>query len=222
MNTQQMQNNYVTLSGKITSMPTLSHEVYGEKFYEMTLAVKRLSDVDDFVPVLISERLLDSTLISLDNQVTLVGQFRSYNKLVGNKSKLVLTVFARDVFALDTTANPNYIQLQGFVCKPPVFRTTPFNREIADLLIAVNRQYNKSDYIPCITWGRNARYCKNLPVGEQVLVVGRIQSRQYQKKLDDEQTVTMTAYEVSVSKVTQVDQSVTQLQTESLALQPLV
>ena len=103
-----------------------------------------------------------------------------------------------------------------------VFRTTPFNREIADLLIAVNRQYNKSDYIPCITWGRNARYCKNLPVGEQVLVVGRIQSRQYQKKLDDEQTVTMTAYEVSVSKVTQVDQSVTQLQTESLALQPLV
>ena len=207
MNTQQMQNNHVILSGRIVNLPTLSHEVYGEKFYEITLAVKRLSDVDDFIPVLISERLLDSQLVAPDNQITVVGQFRSYNKLVGNKSKLVLTVFARDVLPIDTTANPNFIQLQGFVCKTPVFRTTPFSREIADLLIAVNRQYNKSDYIPCITWGRNARFCKNLPVGEQVLVVGRIQSRQYQKKLDDEQTVTLTAYEVSVSKITLVDQT---------------
>ena len=164
MNTQQMQNNYVTLSGTIVHLPTLSHEVYGEKFYEMTLAVKRLSDVDDFIPVLISERLLDNQLVSANSQVTVVGQFRSYNKMVETKSKLVLTVFARDVVPFDSNANPNFIQLQGFVCKPPVFRTTPFNREIADLLIAVNRQYNKSDYIPCITWGRNARFCKNLPV----------------------------------------------------------
>ncbi len=214
MNTQQMQSNNVTLSGKITDLPTFSHEVYGEKFYEMTLAVKRLSDVDDFIPVLISERLLDSTLIALDSAVTVVGQFRSYNKLVGNKSKLVLTVFARDIYPLDEQVNPNFIQLQGFVCKPPVFRTTPFNREIADLLIAVNRQYNKSDYIPCITWGRNARFCKSLPVGEQVLVVGRIQSRQYQKKLDEDTVVTLTAYEVSVSKISLVDQILSQQQTD--------
>ncbi len=217
MNTQQMQNNYVTLSGKIVNLPTFSHEVYGEKFYEMTLAVKRLSDVDDFIPVLISERLLDSTLTA-DNQVCIVGQFRSHNKLVGARSKLVLTVFARDVVPVDASVNPNFIQLQGFVCKSPVFRTTPFNREIADLLIAVNRQYNKSDYIPCITWGRNARFCKNLPVGEHVQVVGRIQSRQYQKKLDDEQTVTLTAYEVSVSKITLVEQPMCQLQTEAVQL----
>lgn len=219
MNTQQMQSNHVTLSGKIINLPTLSHEVYGEKFYEMTLAVKRLSEVDDFIPVLISERLLDSSLIAVDNAVTVVGQFRSYNKLVGSKSKLVLTVFARDVFPLDDAVNPNFIQLQGFVCKPPVFRTTPFNREIADLLIAVNRQYNKSDYIPCITWGRNARFCKNLPVGEQVLVVGRIQSRQYQKKLDDETIVTLTAYEVSVSKITQVEQTLSQPASNTYAIQ---
>ncbi|MBO5866816.1 MAG: single-stranded DNA-binding protein, partial [Clostridia bacterium] len=184
-------------------------------------AVQRLSQVDDFIPVLISERLLDSQLIATDNQVTVVGQFRSYNKMVGNKSKLVLTVFARDVMPVDTNANPNFIQLQGFVCKPPVFRTTPFSREIADLLIAVNRQYNKSDYIPCITWGRNARFCKNLPVGEQVLVVGRIQSRQYQKKLDDEQTVTLTAYEVSVSKISQVQPNVAQLQSDALEVSVL-
>ena len=214
MNTQQMQSNNVTLSGKITDLPTFSHEVYGEKFYEMTLAVKRLSDVDDFIPVLISERLLDSTLIALDSAVTVVGQFRSYNKLVGNKSKLVLTVFARDIYPLDEQVNPHFIQLQGFVCKPPVFRTTPFNREIADLLIAVNRQYNKSDYIPCITWGRNARFCKSLPVGEQVLVVGRIQSRPYQKKLDEDTVVTLTAYEVSVSKISLVDQILSQQQTD--------
>ncbi len=220
MNTQQMQTNHVTLSGKITTLPALSHEVYGEKFYEMTLAVKRLSDVDDFIPVLISERLLDNDLIALDNVVTVVGQFRSYNKLVGAKSKLVLTVFARDVCAFDANVNPNFIQLQGFVCKAPVFRTTPFNREIADLLIAVNRQYNKSDYIPCITWGRNARFCKSLPVGEQVVVVGRIQSRQYQKKLDDESTVTMTAYEVSVSKITLVDQALAQAAFDGYATQP--
>jgi len=214
MITQQMQNNYVTLSGTITALPSLSHEVYGEKFYETTLAVKRLSEVDDFIPVLVSERLLDSSLVSVGSSVTVVGQFRSYNKVVGNKSKLVLTVFARDVLAFDGNANPNHIQLLGFVCKPPVFRTTPFNREIADLLVAVNRQYNKSDYIPCITWGRNARFCKNLPVGEQVLVVGRIQSRQYQKKLDDQQVVTLTAYEVSVSKISLVDQILSQQQTD--------
>jgi primosomal replication protein N len=140
-------------------------------------------------------------LFDLDNEITVVGQFRSYNKVVGDKSKLMLTIFVRDAREADPSVNPNIIELTGYICKPPIFRTTPFNREITDILIAVNRQYNKSDYIPCIAWGRNARYVNNLPVGEQINVVGRIQSRQYQKRVSDTEVVTKTAYEVSVSKI---------------------
>lgn len=200
MNTN-MGNNVVTLSGKVVGNPVYSHEVFGEKFYEITLAVNRLSGMADMLPVSVSEHLL-SELIADGEQVTIKGQFRSYNKLVGERSKLMLTVFARDVLPYDESANPNMLELTGYICKPPVYRTTPFNREICDLLIAVNRQYNKSDYIPCIVWGRNARFAGNLAVGERINVVGRAQSRNYQKKLDDDTVVTRTAYEVSVSKIT--------------------
>lgn len=194
-------NNSVTLSGKIMSEPIYSHEIFGEKFYEVTLAVKRLSGMDDFLPISVSEHLLSDTFHE-GQSVTVSGQFRSYNKTVGDKSKLMLTVFVRDVLPYDETINPNTLELTGYICKPPIYRTTPFNREICDVLIAVNRQYNKSDYIPCIVWGRNARFAGSLNVGEHINVIGRVQSRNYQKKLDDDIVVTRTAYEVSVSKIT--------------------
>ena len=193
-------NNAVTLSGTIVTEPTFSHEIYGEKFYEIILAVKRLSGMEDVLPISVSEHLL-TPFVSCGSKITVHGQFRSYNKTVEEKSKLMLTVFARDVLPFDETINPNTLTLTGFVCKPPVFRKTPFEREICDILIAVNRQYGKSDYIPCIVWGRNARFAQNLPVGSHVTITGRVQSRNYQKKLPDETTVTRTAYEVSASKI---------------------
>ncbi len=204
MNTN-MTNNAVTLSGKVVGEPAFSHEVFGEKFYEVTLSVKRLSGMDDLLPISVSEHLVDDKFYDGAN-VSIKGQFRSYNKTVGERSKLMLTVFVRDVFDYDDTINPNTVELSGYICKPPVYRTTPFNREICDLLIAVNRQYNKSDYIPCIVWGRNARFASGLPVGEHINLSGRVQSRNYQKKLPDETVVTRTAYEVSVSKITIVSE----------------
>ena len=204
MNTN-MTNNAVTLSGKVVGEPAFSHEVFGEKFNEVTLSVKRLSGMDDLLPISVSEHLVDDKFYDGAN-VSIKGQFRSYNKTVGERSKLMLTVFVRDVFDYDDTINPNTVELSGYICKPPVYRTTPFNREICDLLIAVNRQYNKSDYIPCIVWGRNARFASGLPVGEHINLSGRVQSRNYQKKLPDETVVTRTAYEVSVSKITVVSE----------------
>ena len=136
-----------------------------------------------------------------------LGQFRSYNKLENGRSRLMLTVFVRELLAAAPTQNPNSIVLSGYICKPPVYRTTPFNREIADLLVAVNRAYNKSDYIPCIAWGRNARFVQNLKVGDRIALSGRIQSREYVKRLSESQSVTMTAYEVSVSKLAAFDEN---------------
>lgn len=198
-------NNSVTLCGTVQGQPTYSHEIFGEKFYEVKMAVKRLSGMDDILPVSVSEHLMGDLFVD-GAQLTVNGQFRSYNKVVGQHSKLMLTVFVRDVLPFDTTVNPNTMTLTGYVCKPPIYRTTPFNREICDLLVAVNRQYNKSDYIPCIVWGRNARFAEKLAVGTQVSVVGRVQSRNYQKKLDDETIVVRTAYEVSVGKINVVQQ----------------
>lgn len=205
MNTN-LSNNVVTLSGRVTGDPVFSHEVFGEKFYEAALAVKRLSGMEDILPVSVSEHLMGDRFTD-GAEISVKGQFRSYNKVVGEHSKLMLTVFVRDVCDYDETVNPNVMELSGYVCKAPVYRTTPFNREICDLLIAVNRQYNKSDYIPCIVWGRNARFAGNLPVGEHVSISGRVQSRNYQKKLPDETVVTRTAYEVSVSKITVLEDS---------------
>lgn len=210
MSNFQMQNNTVSLSGKVLTVPKLSHEIYSEKFYEIEIEVKRLSQMADVIPVSVSERLFFEQPLSVGQGITVTGQFRSYNKMVDERSKLMLTVFAKEVTEENLSLNPNTIELKGYICKPPIFRTTPFNREICDLLLAVNRAYNKSDYIPCIVWGRNARFCNTLPVGSLVSVYGRIQSRQYQKKLSEEETVTRTAYEVSVAKITLEDNTLTQ------------
>ena len=201
MNYLAEKNNQVFISGEIVSNAEFSHEVYGEGFYEMNVLVKRLSGQGDILPVTVSERLIADKDLGVGVTINAFGQFRSYNKLVNGKSKLMLTVFVREILDNVNVRNPNNIVLCGYVCKPPVYRTTPFNREIADLLIAVNRSYNKSDYIPCIAWGRNARFAKSLAVGEKIAVVGRIQSREYQKRLSDDDVKTLTAYEVSISKL---------------------
>lgn len=201
MNYFAEKNNKVFISGEIVTKAEFSHEVYGEGFYEMNVLVKRLSGHGDVLPVTISERLITDKDLKVGMTINALGQFRSYNKLVDGKSKLMLTVFVRELLEEGEFRNPNSIVLTGYVCKPPVYRTTPFNREIADILIAVNRSYNKSDYIPCIAWGRNARFAKNLAVGEKIAISGRIQSREYQKKITDDDVRTLTAYEVSISKL---------------------
>ncbi len=205
MNYVTEKNNKVYVMGEIVSDATFSHEVYGEGFYEFFVKVMRLSGQADILPVTVSERLIQGAMLGKGKTICAVGQFRSYNKIENGKSRLMLTVFVRELLDELPANNPNSIVLSGYICKPPVYRTTPFNREIADMLIAVNRAYNKSDYIPCIAWGRNARFVKNLSVGDRIAISGRIQSREYQKKLSETEIKTMTAYEVSVSKLAEFD-----------------
>ena len=199
-------NNKVYLRGTIVSEAVFSHEVYGEGFYELFVRVPRLSGQADILPVTISERIIRSNDLKEGSILCAEGQFRSYNKLENGRSRLMLTVFVRDIVEDVPGRPPNSILLGGYICKPPIYRTTPFNREISDLLVAVNRAYNKSDYIPCIAWGRNARFVQDLTVGSRIMLSGRIQSREYQKRLSEEEVVTMTAYEVSVSKLATVDE----------------
>jgi primosomal replication protein N len=201
---QNLPTNKVLLSGTVDSMPVYSHELYGEGFYEFMLRVPRLSQQHDVIPLTASERLLKGADIRIGAPLSLLGQFRSYNKMVDDKSKLMLTVFVRD-FLTDGAENPNSVEISGYICKPPVYRTTPFNREICDLLVAVNRAYNKSDYIPCIAWGRNARFVKDMDVGSRVAITGRIQSREYVKKLSETQSETRVAYELSINKIMLAD-----------------
>ena len=202
--TDMSDNNRVTISGTIVSEPTFSHEIYGEGFYCFQISVMRLSNTFDIIPIIVSERLMDTSEYKPGLYINVLGQFRSYNSLSGGP-KLSLMVFAREIkFSVkeDPEAqDENKVVLNGFICKQPIYRTTPFNREITDILLAVNRAYNKSDYLPCISWGRNARYCGKRKVGDNVIITGRIQSRKYQKKLSDDNIVEKTAYEVSVSKL---------------------
>ena len=195
-------NNKVFLSGEVESSPVYSHELYGEGFYEFYLRVSRLSGQADVLPVTVSERIMSGVDLTIGARVALSGQFRSYNKIENEHSKLMLTVFVRDFLPYDENeSNPNVTELNGYVCKPPVYRTTPFNREICDVLLAVNRSYNKSDYIPCIAWGRNARFVRNIEVGQNIRITGRIQSRKYNKKLEGDVIEERTAYELSVNKI---------------------
>ena len=199
MNINYENNNNAHVRGTIITEPLFSHEILGEGFYDLTIKVPRLSEQFDLLPVTISERLLGETKIG--DTLSIDGQFRSYNKLEDGKSKLILTLFAKELVDDEDDINSNTITLTGYICKSPIYRTTPFGREICDCLIAVNRAYNKSDYIPCIAWGRNARFVKNLDVGSKVTITGRIQSREYQKKYDENNIETKTAYEVSISSI---------------------
>ena len=190
--------------GEIASEFVFSHEVFGEGFYMVDILVKRLSNSSDRIPVMISERLVDVTQDYQGEYIQMLGQCRSYNRHEEKKNRLVLSVFAREISFVEEESDKmktNQIFLDGYICKMPVYRKTPLGREIADMLVAVNRPYGKSDYIPCICWGRNARFSSTFEVGGHVQVWGRIQSRDYMKKLDGDITEKRTAYEVSVSKL---------------------
>ena len=209
MSEKVIENNRVSVIGEILSEFTFSHEVFGEGFYMTELSVNRLSEQADVIPLMVSERLIDVTKDMRGQIIEASGQFRSYNRHEGIKNRLLLSVFVREIEfldAFDDCTKTNQIFLDGYVCKPPVYRKTPLGREIADILIAVNRPYGKSDYIPCIAWGRNARYASGFEVGERTRVWGRVQSREYTKKLDEIESVKRIAYEVSVSKLEMVEE----------------
>ena len=181
MTEKTLNNNQVVVAGEIASEFVFSHEIFGEGFYMVDLIVSRLSDAYDTIPLMVSDRLFDVNESHIGERIMAKGQFRSYNK--------------------HEETRPNQIYLDGYICKAPVYRMTPLGREIADVLLAVNRAYGKSDYIPCICWGRNARFAGKLQVGEHVAIWGRIQSREYQKRIDNDQVISKVAYEVSVSKM---------------------
>lgn len=199
-----IENNRVTIIGEVISEFEFSHEVYGEGFYTVRLSVSRLSNSVDVIPLLVSERLVDVTEDLRGMMVEATGQFRSHNSHEEDRNRLLLSIFVREINFIDSydeDISTNQIFLDGYVCKPPIYRKTPLGREIADLLIAVNRPYGKSDYIPCIAWGRNARYSAGFEVGAHIQVFGRIQSREYTKKVNEEECEKRVAYEVSVSKI---------------------
>ena len=235
MDTNYLENNYLTLVGKVASDKKFSHEIYGERFYSFDLCIPRLSGSADIIPVTASERLFTDEMLQDGTKLLIKGQFRSYNSYENERNKLILTVFAKDIEEVkedeeevetenvEETENvdseearkeafkkdyiTNEVVLIGYICKKPVYRQTPFGREIADLLLAVNRAYNKSDYIPSIAWGRNARFCQNLEVGTEVKIVGRVQSRNYEKKLEDGTILKKVAYEVSIGSLEVVKES---------------
>ena len=219
MNTNYLENNYLTLVGKVTGEKKFSHEIYGERFYVFNLEIPRLSGNSDMIPITVSERLIKEDTLQEGKKLLVKGQFRSYNSYENEKNRLILTVFAKDIVELNENEEnneenemvkkdtvTNEVVLVGYICKKPIYRQTPFGREISDLLLAVNRAYNKSDYIPCIAWGRNARFCQNIEVGTQVKVVGRVQSRQYEKKYEDGTVETRVAYEVSVGSLEVIEE----------------
>lgn len=216
MDTNYLENNYLTLVGKVTGEKEFSHEIYGESFYSFNLSIPRLSGNFDIIPITVSERLLKEDTLEEGKKLLIKGQFRSYNSYQNEKNRLILTVFAKDITEVKDEEEENDIVkkdiitnevvLIGFICKKPIYRQTPFGREIADILLAVNRAYNKSDYIPCIAWGRNARFCQTLEVGSQVKIVGRVQSRTYEKKHEDGTVENRVAYEVSIGSLEVIEE----------------
>ena len=217
MDTNYLESNYLTLVGKVTGEKKFSHEIYGESFYTFTLSIERLSGNADMIPITVSERLINDEMLQEGKKLLVKGQFRSYNSYENERNKLILTVFAKDIIELEEEQEENEIAkkdmvtnevvLVGYICKKPIYRQTPFGREIADLLLAVNRAYNKSDYIPSIAWGRNARFSQTLEVGTKVKVVGRVQSRTYEKKHEDGSVEVKIAYEVSIGSLEVIEEN---------------
>ncbi len=199
-------NNIVKIGGIISSELEFSHEIYEEKFFKFYIEVERLSALTDRLPVIISERLVKKENFKIGKIVYIEGQLRSYNQSIAGKNKLILSIFAKEMQEVEEkednsdTLTLNDCNFTGYICKDPIYRRTPLGREISDILLAVNRSYKKSDYIPCILWGRNAKFCRTIPVGSMVKLTGRIQSRTYEKKLEDGTIKPMVAYELSVSK----------------------
>lgn len=222
MNINYADNNHLVLMGKVTSEKRFSHEIYGESFYIFDMEVPRLSNNADIIPVTISERLISDDKLQIGSKILIKGQFRSYNSYENERNKLILTVFAKDIIFEDEIQEENEeekketvsneVVLTGYICKKPIYRQTPFGREIADILLAVNRAYNKSDYIPAIAWGRTARFCQNIEVGTEVKITGRVQSRTYEKKFEDGTVQTKIAYEVSIGSLEVINEKENELE----------
>ena len=188
--------NKVALIGKVVEGTQFSHEYKGERFLVTVVGVKRNSGTLDVLPIIHSDKLGS---FEVDEKVGIQGSFRSRNEIVNEKKRLILNVFADEIEIADINSiDINTIELAGFICKVPVKRDTPAGREICDLLIASNRTTGKADYIPCISWSRNARYSSKLQVGEKVKITGRVQSRGYQKKISETEFEDRVAYEVSI------------------------
>ena len=200
--------NVVYLRGELDENMEFSHEIFGEKFFNAKIKINRLSESYDILPLTVSERLLQDIAIKSNNKVNVIGQLRSYNKNIDNRNRLVLTVFVREIKQVeDENKDPNSIFLDGYICKEPIYRKTPLGREITDLLVAINRPYNKSDYIPSIVWGRNAKFAKTLKVGDRIQMWGRVQSREYEKKVENGEAIKKVAYEVSISKIKKLSEN---------------
>lgn len=198
----EIANNKVFLQGVVDSEPIFNHSVKDEEFYGFDLRVARLSGQSDIIPIVVAKRLVEFYDIVKGCNLAIKGQFRSFNQIENEKRKLILSVFVKEICEWDDDANPNVIELNGFVCKPVIYRRTPFAREICDVLLAVNRKFNKSDYIPCIAWGNNAQIVSQMNVPANLKIIGRIQSREYMKQVDENSfPVTKVAYEVSISKL---------------------
>ncbi len=197
-----MESNVAELCGVVLSELRFSHKTYGEIFYTFVLGIERRSGYIDEINIMVSERLIFDNPPREGDFVEIKGQIRTYNETVDEKNKLNVVVFAKEIYQSENFGyNENYIYLEGFLCKEPLKRTSPLGREICDMMLAVNRMYNKSDYIPCIAWGRNAGYAEKLGVGTKLALEGRIQSREYKKKLDDGTAEMRKAFEVSVFKL---------------------
>lgn len=195
----------VSMTGEIVSEPCLVHEGRGERLYMAYILTRRTSGVTDRIPLMIPGELIgpgDCT----GRMASVEGQFRSYNRHGDGKSRLILSVFVKELRLLETgwpvdCACNNQVFLDGFICKAPIYRKTPKGREIADVILAVNRPHGKSDYIPCIVWGRDAWDVSRLDVGAALRISGRIQSREYDKMLSETESETRVAYEVSAIEV---------------------
>lgn len=196
-------NNYAMLRGALAQAPCFSHENRGERFYQFPIEVLRLSGAADTINVIARGELAENLEVSGAGKLCVSGELRSFNNKSGEGPKLIISVFARELW-FDEEEDENIIELTGTICKQPNLRVTPMGREICDLMIAVNRRYGRSDYLPCIAWGERARAAANWDVGSIVELDGRIQSRKYTKNIDGV-SVEKTAYEVSVIDIDKVD-----------------
>ena len=207
---RKWEHNQVIMSGTVLQPLTMSHSAYGEDFYGTVLSVARRSGLLDRIPILIPGRILGSDMHCLGQRIQSRGQYRSWTQHEQGRNHLILQVFVTELSFLGRSGpaacSRNDIYLDGYVCRDPIYRLTPRGREIAEMLLAVGRAYNKSDYLPCICWGTNARAAQSMKSGAHVRIWGRIQSRIYHKSLLPEDGgsrdyIEKTAYEISVARM---------------------
>lgn len=188
--------NQVRLCGTMETAPGFSHENHGRQFYSFVLGVERLSGTVDRLRILADLELLEQADCAWGERVLVTGQIRSYNQISDTGRHLIISVYANGLELTDE-APDNQVQLTGVLCRDPVYRRTPLGREICDGMLAVSRPCRRTDYLPCIFWGRTAREMARLTSGARISLTGRLQSREYTKLLEDGSSLRRTAYEIS-------------------------